>query len=68
MGRNDHQLTRQLVDEIDEQGVRLSKSEIDFIAGLIDSHAAEFTPDQARRVRSIHQKRVAESDPDLDLD
>lgn len=68
MGRSDNTFTRQLVQEIDDAGIGLSKSEINFIADLIDRDVTEFTQEQTRRVKAIHQKRVNESDPDLDID
>lgn len=62
----DHQEILSLVQEIDNTDNKLRKDEINFVADLIDSNVVNFTPEQAKRVRSLHQRRVLEGKPDLD--
>jgi hypothetical protein len=62
----DHEWIRQLVVEIDENGTRLNRDEIDFIATLIDTKAVEFTPEQAKRIERLHDRKVVNGKPDRD--
>jgi flagellar biosynthesis/type III secretory pathway chaperone len=66
MGKADTRELLQLVQVIDEEGTNLTKSEIDFIAGIIDNKQKTFKPGEVTRIKSIHQKRVVEGEPEYD--
>jgi len=49
----------ELVLEIDDRGRRLTREEIDFIAGLIDGdREGTLTIGEMAKVRALHQRRV----------
>lgn len=49
----------ELVLEIDDRGRRLTREEIDFIAGLIDNdREGSLTSGEMTRIRALHQRRV----------
>lgn len=49
----------ELVLEIDEKGRRLTREEIDFVAGLIDSdREGTLTVGEMARIRALHRRRV----------
>jgi len=55
-----------LVKIIDNNGTNLTKSEITFIAGIIDSGQTEFSIAEMLRAVRIHQKRVVNGRPEED--
>lgn len=61
-----HSECRRMVDEIDEHGTRLSRSQIDFIAGIIDSNQTTFSVEEESRIRRIHDKKVVNGQPESD--
>jgi hypothetical protein len=60
----DHKATLALVKQIDNDGTRLTKGQIDFIAGIIDGKQKEFSPKEAARVRRIYERKVVNGKPD----
>lgn len=55
-----------LVKEIDEQGTRLSRDQINFIAGIIDSKQTEFSEVEESRIEKIYDKKVVNGLPEND--
>lgn len=48
---------REMVEEIDEEGQKLSEWEIDFIAYLMDNDVRRFSERQEKIIRRIHEER-----------
>jgi hypothetical protein len=55
-----------LLKEIDEEGTNLTRSQIDFVAELIDGSVSDFDPAQARRIQRLHHKKVVNGRPEYD--
>jgi flagellar biosynthesis/type III secretory pathway chaperone len=66
MLKQDNRELLQLVSVIDEEGTNLTKSEINFIADIIDEKQKTFNASEAKRIKAIHQKRVVEGEPEYD--
>lgn len=66
MARVDHNEARRLLLDIDENGTRLTKDQIDFVAELIDSSATEFSPRQVERLERIHYRKVTNGKPEYE--
>jgi hypothetical protein len=62
----DQQETRRLLLDIDENGTRLTKGQIDFVANLIDRKVKTFTEQEAARISKLHYKKVVNGKPDYD--
>jgi hypothetical protein len=62
----DQQETRRLLLDIDENGTRLTKDQIDFVAKLIDGNVHEFTEKQAEKILKLHDRKVVNGKPDYD--
>jgi hypothetical protein len=58
----EHERVREMLLEIDEDGEGLTSWEIDFVADLVDRHAARFTAEQAAKIEEIHRRRVEDQD------
>ena len=63
----DHKDVRRLLLEVDEEGTRLTRKQIDFVADLIDRKVRKFTAKQAAKVRALHHKKVINGKPDPEL-
>lgn len=49
----------ELLLEIDDQGRRLTRDEINFVAGLIDGdRRGHLTSGEMNKIRALHQKKV----------
>jgi hypothetical protein len=55
-----------ILKEIDEEGTNLTRTQIDFVASLIDSKVEEFTITEKRRLLKIFKSRVKNQQPELD--
>lgn len=66
MAKVDNEEMLRLVGVIDEEGTHLTRSEIDFIAGIIDGKQKTFSDKEAKRINKIHYKRVVNGKPELD--
>jgi hypothetical protein len=55
-----------LVKQIDEQGTRLTKTQINFVANVIDSKQVTFSQVEERRIRRIHDQKVVNGEPEYD--
>lgn len=66
MKKVDSKWTLQLLRIIDSEGTNLTKSEIDFVADLIDNIITEFTPQESRMISQIHRRRVINGVPEED--
>lgn len=52
--------------DVDVNGTNLSKSEIEFIANLVDGKTEVFTDAMRLRLRDIHDRRVVNGEPEDD--
>lgn len=64
----DHEEIRRLLLDIDENGTRLTRNEIDFVAGLIDGKVVTFTEKQADKLKTLHDRKVVNGQPDDEID
>lgn len=62
VGKPNHSHTRQLLGEVDELGTKLKRSEIDFVADLIDRNVQEFTPEEEKRIKRLHREKAKDND------
>lgn len=51
--------SRKILTEIDETGIGLTKSEINFVAALVDGEKTDLSKSDRLRLYKIHQRRVA---------
>jgi len=68
MSESDNKRLRERLLEIDDRGRRLTSSEIDFVADLIDRDVQQFSPKQAASINKIYRERVLGSSSRQDND